>query len=187
MFLRSLCRDLVLVILGSVLGAALHSSAEPQFEMMLGQTKFHTREMGTWQQDGPSSITNNSLISSSYLIGLKWGERFGFRLGYTRLGDYSGRNTASVLDEDMNHVLTKETCDPVHAHNCPATYNGQGRAQGIYLGPTLGRSWGKFGALAELGLLFFRSTYDVSVYHPYDNAFVPKGHASTTDMPPAPI
>ena len=144
---------------------------------MLGQTKFRERENGTWWQSGPSAVTDNNLISSSYLIGLKWaGERYGFRIGYTRLGDYAGDNWASVWDEDADHVLTATTCDPVSANNCPALYKGTGRAQGVYFGPTVENRWGKWGALAEAGLFFFRSTYDVSVFHPYDDHFVPKGN-----------
>ncbi len=161
---------------GVIVALGWGAFAAPEFEMLLGQTKFHAREDGTWWQSGPSAVTNNSFISSSYLLGLKWsGEHFGFRAGYTRLGDYSGRNVASVLDEDAEHVVTADTCDPSSAHDCPAQYNGQGRAQGIYLGPTVEYKRGPLSGLIEFGALFFRSTYDVTVCRPYDNAVVPKG------------
>jgi hypothetical protein len=169
---------------GAICSVSLQSLAQTRLEIGLGQTKFHARENGTWWQSGPSSSTNNQLISGSYLFGLGWsGDTFGFRVGYTRLGDYAGKNNvASVHDEDADHPLTAETCNPDTAKDCPAYYNGSGRAQGLYIGPTAERKFRSFVGVFELGLLFFRSTYDVTVYHPYDRAFGAAGNSFEHNM-----
>jgi len=178
---RSNLPALLAAFLAGVLVALGYGAiAEPrvELEMMLGQTKFHAREDGTWWQSGPSSETKNGLISSSYLLGMKYtAGAVGLRYGYTRLGDYSGDNWASVRDEDANHVLNADTCNATTAKDCPALYRGRGRAQGLYFGPTLEHSFGGLTVLGEVGMFLFRSTYDVTVYHPYDNLFVPKGNS----------
>lgn len=148
-----------------------------EFELMQGKTKFHAREDGTWFQSAHQ--TNNSLESSSYLLGLKLyaNEGWGLRVGYTRLGDFKGDNWASVRDQDAQHSLSPSTCDPGTGRDCLALYTGRGHAQGLYYGPFVERSFGQARGLLELGFFSFRSNYDVTVLHPYDDVFTPRGNS----------
>lgn len=171
-----LLRDLLLVLLGALIGNALMSPAA-DFEMMLGKTKFHAREDGIWWQRNQE--TNNSLVSSSYLLGLKWNasKHVGARFGYTRLGDFSGENWASVRDEDASHHMDATTCNPKTGQDCLALYSGRGHTSGFYLGPFAETKVGPVQLLGEIGVFKFRSRYDVTVLHPYDDVFTPRGNS----------
>jgi hypothetical protein len=153
---------------GVVCSVALQSLAQPRLEVGLGQTKFHAREDGTWWQS--QYETHNDLTSASWRLALRdyfTGSRhFGWSLGYSYLGSFSGHNRASLWDEEVGRIPADgSACDFENkSHGCLGWFNGSGKARGVTLGLTADRTIRGLTFGVEGGVFVFRSSYDVTLH-----------------------
>jgi hypothetical protein len=148
--------------------AAPTALSGPKLELGIGQTKFHAREDGTWFQS--QYETHNDLTSASWRLALRdyfTGSRhFGWSLGYSYLGSFSGHNRASLWDDEAGRIPADgSACDFENkSHGCLGWFDGSGKAKGITLGLTADHTFKGLTLGVEGGVFVFRSSYNVNLH-----------------------
>jgi hypothetical protein len=138
-----------------------------ELDIGIGQTKFRAREDGTWFQS--QYETHNDLKSGSWRIAVRdhfpRSRHFGWSIGYSDLGSFSGNNHASVWDDEAGRIPEDGSACSMEnkSHGCLAWFRGTGKAKGMTLGLTADQRIGPVTVGAELGAFFFRSHYDVTI------------------------
>lgn len=158
--------------------SALSISAQAaDVEIGIGQTTFRAREDGTWWQS--QYETHNDLKSRSWRVAVRdhfrGSSRFGWSVGYSDLGRFSGNNHASIWDSEAGKISEDDSqCQPSNfSHGCMAWFRGAGKAKGITFGLTADHKLGPVVVGVEGGLFVFRSSYDVTITYP--NGLMPAG------------
>lgn len=160
--LRAIFRDLLLVVLGTLLGAALHSGAQVVFEVGGGPTKYAVREKcALWQQCNSQLETHDEFKSWGYQAGARFpvDSLTSIRAAFVYLGHAYFDNTW-VGDGNTDHYPFR--CPEV-ADDCRWRGRGSVVAYGISLGPVLRDRWGTWHGELEAGPFIFRSNQKLNV------------------------
>lgn len=148
-------RDLLLLLIGAVIGNVIMSHAGPTVEIGLGTTRYHTREDGTWYQSNALLQTHNDLESYGYRLGARWdvSDNWSLRASWVNLGHYYGDNE---FVEDRSARRSALNC-PADGSDCKMRGKISGGAYGLTFGPVLRWNMAGFQFQAEAGLYIYRS------------------------------
>lgn len=169
MFTRALLKSgqaVLLLVAGIFIGAAL-SSFPADFHILATRTKASAREDGTWHQSRYE--TDLKLIDHGLRIGASWpiGNAYGLELRglaeYVDLGRFDSDAIATNDDADVWRPVLN--CDFRTGTQCLSRYQGTGGAYGAAAGVSALWRSGKLAIGPELGVLFYRSWWDVRVTH----------------------
>lgn len=160
-----------LLIAGIIIGAALSSFAQPQYEIAVGHSQGKAAPDGIWWEH--QFATDNRVSSPTWQIGAsskfkdsQWGVRWDFG----QLLKFSTRNMAVWDEKTADQVARGElTCVHATGSNCLAKFNGDGQAFGLHIGIYREFEIGRFKVQPEAGLLPYYYDWSMTVEHPNDS------------------
>lgn len=137
-----------------------------ELELAYGESRFCCRSPGVWWQE--KFGWNGNLQPQSLELGYR--ERFGnfsLHAAYVDLGMATGRNVASMRDDNIDDFSFTDGCDPASRRNCLGNFAANQRVAGVLLGGAYGREvLGRLRLEAELGAYLYRTRWSIEIYCP---------------------